>query len=36
MFNLGKPRTPGQWLGHVAMALVALFLVWWMIRIFVL
>jgi len=36
MFNFGKPKTPSQWLVHVVGAIVALFLVWWMLRLFVL
>jgi hypothetical protein len=36
MFNFGKPRTAGDWLVHVAGAIVALFLVWWLLRLYVL
>jgi hypothetical protein len=36
MFRFGRPRTPGQWIGHFLAAIVALFLVWWMLRLFVL
>jgi hypothetical protein len=36
MFKLGKPETPTQWIGHVVLAIVALFLVWWMFRAYVL
>jgi len=36
MFNFGNPKTPGQWIGHIAGALIALFLIWWMLRLFVL
>ena len=36
MFRFERPRTPGQWIGHVLAAIVALFLVWWMLRLFVL
>jgi hypothetical protein len=36
MFRLGKPATPTQWIGHIVLALVALFLVWWMFRVYVL
>ncbi len=36
MFRLGKPETPGQWIAHILLAIVALFLVWWMFRVFVL
>jgi hypothetical protein len=35
VFNLTKPKTPGQWISHIVVALVALFLVWWMLRLFV-
>jgi hypothetical protein len=36
MFKLGKPETPMQWIGHVVLAIVALFLVWWLFRAYVL
>jgi hypothetical protein len=36
MFNLGSPKTGGDWIVHIAGAFVALFLVWWMLRVFVL
>jgi hypothetical protein len=36
MFRFGRPQSPGQWLAHVLLAIVALFLVWWMFRAFVL
>jgi hypothetical protein len=36
MFKLGKPETPIQWIGHIVLAVVALFLVWWMLRVYVL
>jgi hypothetical protein len=29
-----KPR--GQWIGHIVGAIIALFLIWWMLRVFVL
>jgi hypothetical protein len=35
MFHFGNPKTPGQWLGHVVGVLVALFLIWWMLRLFI-
>jgi len=35
VFHFGKPRTPGQWIGHILAAIVAFFLVWWMLRAFV-
>ncbi len=36
VFNFGKPKTAGDWIVHVAGAIVALFLVWWMLRAYVL
>ncbi|HEY5256611.1 MAG TPA: hypothetical protein VIJ53_18300 [Acidobacteriaceae bacterium] len=30
VFNFGKPKTPGQWAAHIAGAIVALFLICWM------
>jgi hypothetical protein len=36
MFNFGKPKTVGDWIVHIAGAIVALFLVWWMLRLYVL
>jgi hypothetical protein len=36
MFNFGRPATPAQWTGHIVLAIVALFLVYLMVRIFVL
>jgi hypothetical protein len=36
MFNFGKPKTVGDWTIHVAGAIVAIFLIWWMLRIYVL
>jgi hypothetical protein len=36
MFNFGKPKTAGDWIVHIAGAIVAIFLVWWMLRIYVL
>jgi hypothetical protein len=35
VFNFGRPKTSGQWIGHIAMAIIALFLVWWMLRVYV-
>lgn len=34
MFNFGKPKTAGDWLVHVVGAVIALFLVWWLIHMF--
>ena len=36
VFNFGKPKTVGDWMVHVAGAVVALLLVWWMLRAYVL
>jgi len=36
MFNFGKPKTVGDWIVHIAGAIVAIFLVWWMLRVYVL
>jgi len=36
MFNFGRPATPVQWISHIVLAIVALFLVYLMVRIFVL
>jgi hypothetical protein len=36
MFNFGKPRTAGQWMAHAVLGIVALFLVWWLLRLYVL
>ena len=36
MFNFGKPKTVGDWIIHIAGAVVAIFLVWWMLRVYVL
>jgi hypothetical protein len=35
VFHFGRPSTPGQWIGHILAAIVALFLVWWMLRLFI-
>jgi hypothetical protein len=34
--NLGNPKTGGDWIVHIAGAIVAIFLVWWMLRLYVL
>jgi len=36
VFNFGKPKTVGDWIVHVAGAVVAVFLVWWMLKAYVL
>jgi hypothetical protein len=30
MFKLGRPETAGQWIGHILLGVIALFLIWWM------
>jgi hypothetical protein len=35
VFNFGNPKTPTQWVGHVLIAIIGLFLIWWMLRIYV-
>ena len=35
VFNFGNPKTPGQWIGHIAVAIIGLFLIWWLLRLFV-
>lgn len=36
MFRLGRPETAEQWVVHAILAIVALAMVWWMIRAFIL
>jgi hypothetical protein len=36
MENRTEPRTVGQWIRYLAVAAIALFLVWWMLRLYVL
>ena len=36
MFNFGRPQTAGDWIVYIAGAIVAIFLVWWMLRVYVL
>ena len=36
MFNFGKPKTAVDWIVHLFGAIIALFLVWWMLRVYVL
>jgi hypothetical protein len=36
VFNFGRPKTPGDWIVHIADAIVAIFLVWWLLRLYVL
>jgi hypothetical protein len=35
VFNFGRPKTAGQWISHFLLGVVALFLVWWMLRVYV-
>ena len=35
VFNFGTPKTPGQWIGHILAAIVALFLLLWLVRVYV-
>lgn len=34
--NRTEPKTVGQWIRYVVVAVIALFLVWWMLRVYVL
>jgi hypothetical protein len=36
MANRTEPKTVGQWIRYVVVAAIALFLVWWMLRLYVL
>ena len=36
MFQFGRPRTPLQWITHIILGIVALLLVIWMFRVYVL
>ncbi|HEX4322425.1 MAG TPA: hypothetical protein VHZ52_16045 [Acidobacteriaceae bacterium] len=35
MFNFGTPATPGQWIVRFLLAVVALSLVWWLLRVYI-
>lgn len=35
MFNFGRPKTAADWIVHILGAIVALFLIWWMFRVYV-
>jgi len=35
VFNFGKPKSAGDWIAHVILGVVALFLIWWMMHMFV-
>jgi len=34
--NRTEPKTVGQWIRYIVVAVIALFLVWWMLRLYVL
>lgn len=36
MFHFGRPRTPLQWIAHIILGVIALLLVAWMLRVYVL
>jgi hypothetical protein len=36
MGKRAEPRTAGQWIRHIVVAIIAIFLVWWMLRMYVL
>jgi hypothetical protein len=35
MFHFGKPKTAGEWVVHFVGAIIALFLIWWMFRLYI-
>jgi hypothetical protein len=35
MFNFGTPKTIGDWIVHIAGGIVAVFLIWWMLHVYV-
>ena len=35
VLNLSKPKTPGQWIVHIVAALIALFLIAWLLRLYI-
>jgi hypothetical protein len=35
MAKHSEPRTAGQWIRHVVVAIIALFLIWWLLRVYV-
>jgi len=35
MQNRTEPKTAGQWIRYIVVAAIALFLVWWMLRLYV-
>jgi hypothetical protein len=36
MIDENEPKTPRQWIKHIIVALIALFLIWWMLKVYVL
>jgi hypothetical protein len=36
MFKLGRPENAGQWIGHIVLGVIALALIGWMVRVFLL
>ncbi|HUO16339.1 MAG TPA: hypothetical protein VMX38_15240 [Verrucomicrobiae bacterium] len=36
MFNFGRPKTVGDWIVHIVGAIITIFLIWWMLRMYVL
>jgi len=36
MFRFRAPATPGQWIAHALAVVVAIFLIWWLLRLFIL
>jgi hypothetical protein len=34
MFNFGRPKSATDWVVHFIGALIALFLIWWLLRLF--
>jgi hypothetical protein len=36
MFNFGRPKTIGDWIIHIVGGIIAIFLIWWMLRMYVL
>jgi hypothetical protein len=35
VLNLSKPKTPAQWMVHIVAALIALFLIAWLLRLYI-
>ena len=36
VLNLSKPKTPSQWMVHIVAALIALFLIAWLLQLYIL